>query len=85
MLAIDLALLVGGAVVVIVIASLIGGRVGARGEDRRRKQLGADNATDEKRRMEERCAICNEQVDPVKDVWDQEQWWHRTCYREALR
>jgi hypothetical protein len=85
MLAIEYALLVGGAVLVVAIAGLIGSRVGARGEELRRKQLGADNATEEKRRMAERCAICNEQVDPTNDVWDQEQWWHRACYREALR
>jgi hypothetical protein len=85
MLAIDFALLVGGAVLVVAIAGFVGGRVGARGEDRRRKQLGANHATEEKHRMEERCAVCNEQVDPANDVWDHGQWWHRTCYREALR
>ena len=85
MLAIDVALLAGGALIVVVIAGLVGGRVSLRGEERRRKLLGAQRAAEEQRRLDERCAICGEQVDPTQDVWDHEQWWHRACYREALR
>jgi hypothetical protein len=82
MIAIDLALLAGGALLVVVIAGFVGGRVGRRVE---RKQLGARNAAEEKRRLEERCAICGEAIEPAIDVWDRGQWWHRACYREALQ
>lgn len=85
MIAIDLALLAGGALLVVVIAGLVGGRIGPRAEARRRKQLGARNAAEEQRRLEERCAMCGEAVEAEQDVWDRGQWWHRACYREALR
>jgi len=85
MIAIDLALLAGSALLVVVIAGFVGGRVGPRAEARRRKQLGARNAAEEKRRLDERCAVCGEAVVPAQDVWDRGQWWHRACYREALQ
>jgi hypothetical protein len=85
MLGIDIALLVGGGVLIVLAASLIGGRLEPRIEARRRRLQGAQNAEQEKRRLEERCAVCSASIDPVHDVWDAGQWWHRTCYREALR
>jgi hypothetical protein len=84
MIAIDLALIAGGALLVVVLAGLVGGRMGPRAEARQRKQLGARNAAEEQRRLEERCAVCGDPVIPANDVWDQGQWWHRACYREAL-
>lgn len=85
MLAIDVALLVGGALLVVVIAGFVGGRVGSRAEARRRKQLGARNASEEQQRLEERCTVCGEAVEPEQDVWDRGQWWHRACYRSVLQ
>jgi len=85
MLAIDIALLVGGGVVLVFVAAVIGGRVNARTEVRRRRQLGAQNAEDEKRRLDERCTICDGAIDPAHDVWDAGRWWHRACYRESVR
>lgn len=83
MIAIDVALLVGGALLVVVIAGLVGGRVGSRAEVRRRRQLGARNAAEEQRRLDERCTICGEVVEPARDLWERGQWWHRGCYREV--
>ncbi|HEU4730173.1 MAG TPA: hypothetical protein VFT22_19885 [Kofleriaceae bacterium] len=85
MLAIDLALLVGGALLVVLAASVVGGRVGPRLEARRRRLQGERNAAQEKRRLDEQCTICGASVDPVHDVWDQDRWWHRACYRESTR
>ena len=85
MIAIDLALLAGGALLVVVLAGFVGGRLGPRAEARRRKQLGTRNAAEEQRRLEERCAVCGEAVEPARDVWDRGQWWHRACYREVLQ
>lgn len=85
MIAIDLALLAGCALLVVVVAGFVGGRVGPRAEARRRKQLGARNAAEEKRRLEERCTICGEAIEPALDVWERGQWWHRGCFRETLQ
>jgi hypothetical protein len=85
MIAIDIALLVGGGAVVVVLAALVGGRFGARGEARRRRRQGQRNAEAEKRRLAETCVVCGASVDPALDVWDEEKWWHRQCYREAVR
>lgn len=85
MLGIDIALLVGGAALVVVAAALIGGRLGPRAEARRRRRQGQANAEQEQRRLEERCSVCGASIDPVHDVWDAGQWWHQRCYREALR
>ena len=85
MIAIDLALLAGGALLVVVLAGFVGGRLGPRAEARRRKQLGMRNAAEEQRRLDERCTVCGEAVEPARDVWDQGQWWHRACYRNVLQ
>jgi hypothetical protein len=84
MLGIDVALLVGGGALVVVVAALLGGRLGARGEARRRRAQGERNAEQEKQRLEERCTICGTSIDPEHDVWDSGQWWHQKCYREAV-
>lgn len=84
MLAIDIALLVGGGALVAVLAGVVVGRLSDRNEARRRRKLGERNAAEEKRRLEERCAVCNEQVDPANDVHENGQWWHRRCYRELV-
>jgi ribosomal protein L37AE/L43A len=84
-LGIDIALLVGGAVLVVAVASLIGGRYGARGEVQRRRKQGERNAEREKQRLEEQCAACGEPIDPDQDVWEAGSWWHKSCYREAVR
>ena len=85
MLGIDIALLVGGAVLMVIAASVVGGRLGPRLEARRRRLQGERNAEDEKRRLEERCAICGTSIDPAHDVWESGRWWHQACYRESLR
>jgi hypothetical protein len=85
MLAIDIALLVGGAVLVMVGASVVGGWLGPRLEARRRRLEGERNAEHEKRRLAEICTICGTPIDPAHDLWDADQWWHRACYRESLR
>ena len=97
MLGIDLALLVGVAVVVVAAASVIGGRsLGDRLEKRRREAQGKRNAEDERRRLDETCAACGEPIDPAVDLFDREarssggrgqrpaQWWHRRCWRESV-
>ena len=85
MLGIDIALLVGGAVLLVVAGATIGGRLSPRLEARRRRQQGERNAEQEKRRLAELCAICGTPIDPAHDLWDADQWWHRACYRESLR
>ena len=85
MLAIDIALLAGGAMLVMVAAAIVGGRLGPRLEARRRRLQGERNAEDEKRRLAELCTICGTPIDPAHDLWDAVQWWHRACYRESLR
>jgi ribosomal protein L37AE/L43A len=85
MLGIDIALLAGGGALLVVAAALIGGRFGARGEARRRREQGERNAELEKQRLDERCAVCGESVDPAHDVFDNGRWWHQTCFREAVK
>jgi len=85
MLGIDIALLVGGGILVVAVAAWIGGRVGPRAEARQRRLQGQRNAELEKRRLEELCAVCGAAVDPAHDLWDADQWWHQKCYREAVR
>ena len=85
MLGIDIALLVGGATLLVIAAAFVGGRLGPRAEARRRRKQGAQNAELEKRRLVEHCTVCGQAIDPAHDVWDAGQWWHRGCYREALR
>jgi hypothetical protein len=84
-LGIDIALLVGGAALLVITAAFVGGRMGPRAEARRRRKQGEHNAELEKRELAERCTVCGESIDPAHDVWDAGQWWHRGCYREALR
>jgi ribosomal protein L37AE/L43A len=84
MLVIDIALLVGGGVLAVVAAALIGGRFGARSEARRRREQGERNAELEKQRLDERCAVCGELVEPEHDVFDAGHWWHQKCFREAV-
>ena len=85
MLGIDIALLVGGAILVVAATAVVGGRLGPRLEARRRRLQGERNAEQEKQRLAERCAICSASVDPARDVWDGGRWWHQACYRESLR
>jgi hypothetical protein len=85
MLGIEIALLVGGALLFVVVAGLIGGRLGSRSEAHRHRLQGQRNAGHEQRRLEERCTVCGEPIDPARDVWDTGQWWHQGCYRELLR
>jgi hypothetical protein len=85
MLGIDIALLVGAAILAVIAAGVIGGRLGSRLEARRHRLLGERNAEQENRRLEERCTVCSETIDPTHDVWDAGRWWHRACYREILR
>lgn len=85
MLGIDIALLVGGAILMVIAAGTIGGRLGSRLEARRRRLQGQRNAEQEQRRLEERCTVCTAAIDPALDVWDAGRWWHRACYRESLR
>jgi hypothetical protein len=84
MLGIDIALLAGGGALLVVAAALIGGRLGARGEARRRRAQGERNAELEKQRLDEQCAICGEPIDPEHDVLDNGRWWHQKCFREAM-
>ncbi|HEY1547831.1 MAG TPA: hypothetical protein VGG28_08425, partial [Kofleriaceae bacterium] len=70
MLGIDIALLAGGGALLVVAAALIGGRIGARGEARRRRALGERNAELEKQRLDEQCAVCGAAIDPAHDVFD---------------
>jgi fructose-1,6-bisphosphatase/sedoheptulose 1,7-bisphosphatase-like protein len=85
MLGIDIALLVGGAILVVAATAVFGGRLGPRLEARRRRLQGERNAEQEKQRLAERCEICGASVDPARDVWDAGRWWHQACYRESLR
>lgn len=85
MLGIDIALLVGGAVLLVVAGAAIGGRLSPRLEARRRRLQGERNTEQEKRRLAELCTICGTPIDPTHDLWDADQWWHRACYRESLR
>ena len=82
---IDIALLVGGAVLMMAAAAVIGGRLGPRLEARRRRLQGERNAEQEQRRLAERCTVCGTSIDPTHDVWDVGRWWHGACYRESLR
>jgi hypothetical protein len=85
MLGIDIALLVGGAVLLVAAVGLVGGRLGRRSEARDRRLQGQRNAETEKRRLDERCTVCGEAIDPAHDLWDAGRWWHRGCYRELLQ
>jgi hypothetical protein len=85
MLAVDIALLAGGAVLIVVAAALVGGRLGPRLDARRRRLQGERNAEQEKRRLAELCTLCGTPVDPARDVCDAGRWWHRACYRVSLR
>jgi hypothetical protein len=85
MLGIDIALLIGGGALLVIAAAFVGGRVGPRAEARRRRKQGEQNAELEKRRLAECCTVCGQSIDPAHDVWDAGQWWHRGCYRQALR
>jgi len=85
MLAIDIALLVGGGVLLVAAAFVVGGRIERRAKAQERRQLGARNAELEKQRLEESCTVCGESIDPKHDVFDSGRWWHKGCYREALR
>ena len=85
MLAIDIALLVAGGLVLMVAAAAVGGRFGPRLEARRRRLQGERNADQEKRRLAELCTVCGTSIDPAHDLWDSGQWWHEACYRESLR
>lgn len=85
MLGIDIALLVGGAALLVAVAALVGGRLSPRLDARRRRLQGARNAEQERRRLAELCAVCGTAIDPAADLWEAEQWWHRACYRESLR
>jgi len=85
MLAIDIALLVGGGALLVAVTALVGGRLGPRLEARRRRLQGERNAELEKRRAAELCTICGTPIDPAHDLWDAGRWWHQACYRESLR
>jgi hypothetical protein len=85
MLGIDIALLAAGGALLVVAVAFIGGRIGARGEARRRRLQGQRNAEREQQRLEERCTVCGAAIDPAEDIFEAGQWWHRACYREAVR
>ena len=85
MLVIDLAILFGVAAVVAVAAGALGGpSLGERLEARRRRKQGEKNAADERRRLDETCAMCGEAIDANVDLWERGQWWHRRCWRETV-
>lgn len=85
MLLVDIAILVAiGAVVALAAGWLGGGSLGRLLEARRRRRLGERNLDEERRRLAERCVICDEPIDPAVDLWDQGQWWHRACWRRSI-
>jgi hypothetical protein len=67
----------------------------ARREARRRERQGARNAANAQRELlgehaadgSELCVICHGAVNPDVDLFDEKSrgWWHRDCWREALR
>lgn len=85
MLVIDL--VIAGAVLAgaaLLFTTLSGKRVDRWVEERRRKQQGERNAELERRRLEERCAACDQQVQPQIDLWERDAWWHRDCWRKHV-
>ena len=84
MLGIDIAILVGIAFVAVAGAALVGGSFNRRLEQRRRRALGAKNASEERRRLDEVCVVCQEPVDAHEDLWEGGEWWHRHCWREHV-
>ncbi len=85
MLGIDLALLAAAGVVLVGLGAWLGGRLGERSTTRQRRLQGARNAAAEQRRLAERCAACDEPVDPATDVLEAGRWWHIGCYRNLVQ
>jgi hypothetical protein len=55
---------------------------------RRREQLGIENAQREQLQITgEICVVCQRPVEPKVDIFDDKThaWWHRDCWREAVR
>ena len=85
-LVVDFIILLAVATVVAMgVAVLGGGSLQRRLEERRRQRLGQKNAEDERRRLAERCVVCDEPVDPAADLWERGQWWHRHCWRQSMQ
>src|SRR5262249_28871485 len=85
MLVVDILILVAVAAAVAVgVGVLGGGSLQRRLEARRRQRLGEKKAEEERRRLAERCAVCDEPVDATEDLWERGQWWHRRCWRQSL-
>lgn len=85
MLLIDL--VIAGAVfagVAILVGGLSGKRLDGWLAERRRRTQGQKNAELERRRQAEKCAACDRQIDPEIDLWEQDVWWHRDCWREHV-
>lgn len=85
MLGIDLALLAAAGVVLVGFGAWLGGRFGERSAHRQRRLQGARNAAAEHRRLAERCAVCDDAIDPATDVLDSGRWWHVRCYRNLVQ
>lgn len=84
-LVVDIAILVAVAGLLVVGGGLLGGgALQRRLETRRRRKLGEKNAEEEKRRLAERCAVCDLPVDATLDLWEHGKWWHRRCWRQAI-
>ncbi len=86
MLLVDLALIVFAAVVLVAGVAVVGGRLlGPRLEKRRRELQGRRNAELERARLDEKCASCGEGIDPAVDLFENGEWWHRRCWRDATQ
>lgn len=71
--------------VVIGVGVIGGGPLQRRLEARRRRKQGERNAEEERRRLAERCCVCDQPIDAARDIWEESQWWHRSCWRQAVR
>ena len=85
MLAIDILLLIGAALLAIGAAALGGAALDRRTQARQRQKLGARNALAVSAQVAECCAACGTATDATIDVWDAGQWWHQACYRNVLQ
>ena len=63
-----------------------------RQEGDRRQQLrrkGMENTAEAEIQSELICSICDQPVDPIKDLFvggvGDGLWWHRACYRKAIQ
>jgi hypothetical protein len=84
MLAMDLAIILGGVALLAVIGGIVGSKIDRRITTRRAIKKGEMNAELAIQHLHQICVVCEKPINPDVDLFDKEAWWHKECWQQTI-